>query len=129
MTELEKSILKVLNINMTKFKLRDFVIYIPLSGEDTHGFIPIDIIGFDNKKNTYLCLAYDPYDGSLSCLNLCKEDEIILMDCSKFKDGLNKKYMDYRKRVPLNEINIYALPLYDLDGRNQKLIRKAIVID
>ena len=51
MTELEKSILKVLNINMTKFKLRDFVIYIPLSGEDTHGFIPMEIIGFDNKKN------------------------------------------------------------------------------
>lgn len=126
MMGLVKYILKVLNINMNKFKLRDFVIHIPFSGGDTHGFLPMEIIGFDEIKNKYLCLEYDPYDGSLSCLNLCNEDELILMKDSNFKDGLDEKYMEFRKNIPLSEINLYSLSLFELNGRNQKLIRKAI---
>ncbi len=115
---------------MNKFKINDFVYSIPIKNDDLFLRIdPLRVVGYDEKRNKYICLNYDVYDFSPDFLTLHKEEELALMTKEEIDDCLTEERAIRLISEEFNHLDFYRYPLCDVEGTEITRIRGTIIKD
>ncbi len=108
-----------------KFTFGDIVYHVPFAKAYTTGIDYLQIIEYDSVKQKYKCIDFDSL-APTSSMFICyiKEDEL---DFARNIDQNAEKYFKWNGKplVPKNFDDLYYA-VYDYDGLQQKIIRKAI---
>ena len=105
-----------------KYKFGDLVHYKPLYRDNDP--LNLQIIGFDEKKQKYICMDYDlGYPYEVLTVWLCREDDLEYLN--EVAD-INEYTFDGEILFPNPNIDLYYYEVYEPVGKEQIKVRNAV---